>query len=325
MKLSPLDIRRQEFKRVVRGVDPEEVSVFLDMVAGEYERILRENQSIAEERDDLKRKVDEFDGMREAIQGAVVMAKKSGDEALNQARKEADLRLKEAEVESERLLEDARRRVTLLNREMDDIRNQRAILIGRLKSLLDGQTQMLEAYVADWGQDEDRAGRSDRARSHNLEEREEPVEFRRESHARDRDRRDDDSAEFHHPSRSLDRDEPRTADSDEFYRMSRPRQDDVPQTDGRMEQTESREPSANSNPGEEAETAPPFDRAERDETARLDESLRSPDRPQPSGESRWARFLKPGSLRPRERGEDPRYVRPPRPVVDSKGGGDEGR
>jgi cell division initiation protein len=45
VKLTPLDIRRQEFKKVVRGVDPEEVSVFLDMVAGEYERILREAKS----------------------------------------------------------------------------------------------------------------------------------------------------------------------------------------------------------------------------------------------------------------------------------------
>ena len=71
MKLTPLDIRRQEFKRVVRGIDPEEVSVFLDMVAGEFERILRESKALSEERDELKRKVDELDSMKEAIQGAV--------------------------------------------------------------------------------------------------------------------------------------------------------------------------------------------------------------------------------------------------------------
>jgi cell division initiation protein len=154
VKLTPLDIRRQEFKRVVRGIDPEEVSVFLDMVAGEFERILRESKALVEERDELKRKVDELDSMKEAIQGAVVMAKKSSDEAVSQAKKEAELRLKEAEVESERLLEDARRQAMQLKKEMDDIRNQRSILVGRLKSLLDGQMKMLEAYVGDWGQDD---------------------------------------------------------------------------------------------------------------------------------------------------------------------------
>ena len=154
MKLTPLDIRRQEFKRVVRGIDPEEVSVFLDMVAGEFERILRESKALSEERDELKRKVDELDSMKEAIQGAVVMAKKNSDEAINQAKKEAELRLKEAEVESERLVDDARRQAVHIQKEMDDIRNQRSILVGRLRSLLDGQMKMLEAYVGDWGHDE---------------------------------------------------------------------------------------------------------------------------------------------------------------------------
>lgn len=164
VKLTPLDIRRQEFKRVVRGVDPEEVSVFLDMVAGEYERILREAKALEEERDELRRKVDEFDSMREAIHGAVVMAKKSADETVNQAKKEAELRLKEAEVESERMLEDTRRQASVLRRELDDIRNQRSILVDRLKSLLDGQMKMLEAYVGDWGQDERRREEADRYR-----------------------------------------------------------------------------------------------------------------------------------------------------------------
>jgi cell division initiation protein len=156
VKLTPLDIRRQEFKKVVRGVDPEEVSVFLDMVAGEYERILREAKALGEERDELKRKVDEFDSMREAIHGAVVMAKKSADDTMSQAKKEAELRLKEAEVESERMLEDTRRQASLLRRELDDIRNQRSILVDRLRSLLDSQMKMLEAYVGDWEFDERR-------------------------------------------------------------------------------------------------------------------------------------------------------------------------
>ena len=42
----------------------------------------------------------------------------------------------------------------LFKKEINDIRNQRSILVGRLKSLLDGQMKMLEAYVGDWGQEE---------------------------------------------------------------------------------------------------------------------------------------------------------------------------
>ncbi|NVM02542.1 MAG: DivIVA domain-containing protein, partial [Candidatus Helarchaeota archaeon] len=41
MKLTPLDIKRQEFKKVMRGYDVIEVDAFLEMVADEYESLLR--------------------------------------------------------------------------------------------------------------------------------------------------------------------------------------------------------------------------------------------------------------------------------------------
>ena len=43
MKVTPLDIRRKEFKRSMRGYSDEEVDVFLDDVADEFERLFQEN------------------------------------------------------------------------------------------------------------------------------------------------------------------------------------------------------------------------------------------------------------------------------------------
>jgi len=37
MRLTPLDIREQQFRRVMRGMDPEEVGAFLGSVAAEFE------------------------------------------------------------------------------------------------------------------------------------------------------------------------------------------------------------------------------------------------------------------------------------------------
>jgi len=39
LKLTPLDIKRQEFRKVMRGYDAMEVDAFLDMVADEYENL----------------------------------------------------------------------------------------------------------------------------------------------------------------------------------------------------------------------------------------------------------------------------------------------
>lgn len=286
MKLTPLDIRRQEFKRVVRGIDPEEVSVFLDMVAGEFERILRESKAMSEERDELKRKVDELDSMKEAIHGAVVMAKKSSDEAVSQARKEAELRLKEAEVESERLLEDARRQAMLLKKEVDDIRNQRSILVGRLKSLLDGQMKMLEAYVGDWVHDE----------------RETPREPRENDYGDAGARRETAGSWSHEASRPAD--SPRPMTHADF--LPNVPTDPAPVPDVRRSQADRYVPRILSR---EAETS----RAPRSE-----EPFRAPTGPATPGERRTDEDPRPEHLQSGGSVDRPHFLRPPRPTLDEE-------
>src|SRR2546428_13360906 len=50
MRLSPLDIRQQQFTvRMFRGLDPQEVEAFLEDVAEEREQILKENVTLKEQ------------------------------------------------------------------------------------------------------------------------------------------------------------------------------------------------------------------------------------------------------------------------------------
>jgi cell division initiation protein len=46
MKLTPLDIRKQEFRKTLRGFDPIEVQTFLEMVGEEYEQLLEKNKQL---------------------------------------------------------------------------------------------------------------------------------------------------------------------------------------------------------------------------------------------------------------------------------------
>lgn len=49
MRLTPLDIKKQEFKRVVRGFDRDEVNTFLEMIAEEFEALMHERSRLSEE------------------------------------------------------------------------------------------------------------------------------------------------------------------------------------------------------------------------------------------------------------------------------------
>ncbi len=48
MKVSPLNIKKQEFTRAMRGYDKEEVEAYLDKLADEFELLQKENDSLKE-------------------------------------------------------------------------------------------------------------------------------------------------------------------------------------------------------------------------------------------------------------------------------------
>ena len=46
MKITPLEIKRQQFKKGMRGYDTVEVETFLEMLSNEVEQLLKENKDM---------------------------------------------------------------------------------------------------------------------------------------------------------------------------------------------------------------------------------------------------------------------------------------
>ena len=44
MKITPIDISKQEFKKIMRGYDPVEVDTFLEMLGNEYENLINSRE-----------------------------------------------------------------------------------------------------------------------------------------------------------------------------------------------------------------------------------------------------------------------------------------
>jgi cell division initiation protein len=57
LRISPLDVRSQEFKKGLRGYDPEEVKAFLDAIADTMEDLLKEKETAESELVALRKKV----------------------------------------------------------------------------------------------------------------------------------------------------------------------------------------------------------------------------------------------------------------------------
>jgi DivIVA domain-containing protein len=103
--LTPLDVRnkRGDFKKLMRGYDPQEVDVFLEIVADRLEALTRENMALKERTNALQSQVNSQTDREQAVQAALVTAQELRAEIRAQAQREAETIVREAETEARRL------------------------------------------------------------------------------------------------------------------------------------------------------------------------------------------------------------------------------
>jgi DivIVA domain-containing protein len=107
--LTPLDVRnkRGDFKKLMRGYDPQEVDVFLEIVAERLEALTRENMALKERTSALQTQVTSQNDREQAVQAALVTAQELRADIRAQAQREAENIVKSAETEGRRMTAEA--------------------------------------------------------------------------------------------------------------------------------------------------------------------------------------------------------------------------
>jgi len=143
VNITPLDIRKQAFKRTLRGCDPDEVEAFLEMVAEEFERLNRESIELREKTAVLQTEVDRYKGLEQTLQEMLRTAQKAADDVRENARREGDLIVREAEIRGNRAIEKARSHVQSIRAEIVDLKNKRDMFLARFRALVQSQGDFL--------------------------------------------------------------------------------------------------------------------------------------------------------------------------------------
>jgi len=145
MKLTPLDIRKQPFPRVLyRGFDPDAVNSFLEHVANDFQEIVSQNNEFATKVKALEQQLESYTKIEKVLNETLLTAQRSSDEAKVNAQKEAELIIKDAHIRADRYEAETRRRVDLLENEIISIRNQRDSFLARFSAMLTTQLNLLE-------------------------------------------------------------------------------------------------------------------------------------------------------------------------------------
>lgn len=150
MPLTPLDIHNKEFKRSLRGYNEDEVNDFLDRVIKDYEAMIRQNKELEERNAQIEEQIKHFKMMEDSLGKSIMLAQETAEEVKQNARKEAQLVIREAEKNADRIVQDALNKARRTALELDEVKKQASVFRARFRSLLQAQTEMLEA--TDWDQ-----------------------------------------------------------------------------------------------------------------------------------------------------------------------------
>ena len=144
MKITPLDIRKQEFRKTFKGYDKNEVDIFLEMLAKEIENIIRDNKAMSEQLKELDSKIEDYKRMETTLQNTLTSTQKTTDDIRRNARKEAEMILQKAKLQASEIIENAAAKVKDLQSQISALRNQKNGFIIQLRSFLSSQLKMLE-------------------------------------------------------------------------------------------------------------------------------------------------------------------------------------
>ncbi len=149
MKITPLDIKKQQFKIKVRGFDKTEVEAFLEMVANEYESVIDEKNKLTIEVSKLKTQLDDYQQVEKTLQETLMNAQESVSQSKENSKREADIIKREAELKAEKILDEAREKLDKMKNELKIIKTQKESFSKRLKHLLQSQIELIDVLELD--------------------------------------------------------------------------------------------------------------------------------------------------------------------------------
>ena len=150
MRITPLDVRKQEFRRTVRGFDCDEVRAFLATTADEYEAVLVDNKELRERIIEQDEKIAEYSNMEQALRDTLMTAERLMKESKQSARKEGELMLRDAGLKAERVLDEARARAEDIRREILGLKKEKDAFLARVRSLAQAQIHFIDSHGRDF-------------------------------------------------------------------------------------------------------------------------------------------------------------------------------
>ena len=149
MRLTPLDIKKQEFRKTMRGFDPMEVETFLEMVADEYEELLKDRNQLKEEVSKLQTQLQDYQQVEHTLKETLMNAQESIKRARANSEKEGEMIIREAELKADEIVGRAYKELEKMKNELMLVKSQKDSFASKLKHLIQSQLELIEILEKD--------------------------------------------------------------------------------------------------------------------------------------------------------------------------------
>ncbi len=149
MKLTPLEIKQQQFEKSLRGYDVADVQAFLTLVSNEYEHLLTKNKELDEQIEKLSDRVRHYERVEEALHETLQTTKESVAQKMDNARLEAKNTTDKAQMEAESIISEANQQRNQIRQSILRLLDRRDEIIAGISSYLDNAKNSVDKFSKD--------------------------------------------------------------------------------------------------------------------------------------------------------------------------------
>ena len=147
MNISAADIKKRDFRKVLRGYDPNEIDAFLETVSSHYEKLLIENKNLSDKLKSLQTDIEIYKENEMNLQKAIVKSQDLGEEVLRNAKKKSEMIIKEAELNTIKIKQDFEEEIIGKKHELEEIKLKNDKLMDDVRNFLTDKLNELEEFV----------------------------------------------------------------------------------------------------------------------------------------------------------------------------------
>jgi cell division initiation protein len=144
--LTPMDIRNREFKKGFRGYSEDEVDMFMDKVVADFEKMYKENIELKDKVNIFNDRLESYSEMEKTLQSTLIIAQRTSEDIVANARKEADLIIRESEEKRKEIMAQANADVININKDIEELKKQLQIFKTRYRTFLESELESLDTF-----------------------------------------------------------------------------------------------------------------------------------------------------------------------------------